>query len=323
MNTHNDSRAPARRLRLGTRLATAWACWLVFSCPAADPPPWLTVAVFDFESREETLRHLGPQIATLVNAHLSSDPGLVTVERVEVEKLLSEQELGLSGAVQPELKSKLGHWLGAQVLVTGRVFKAGTNLVVVSKIISTETSRVYGELATLERAEDLTALSEDLTRKIRRTLLEKRDSLVVQTKSDRDRIEALVRRLKPGERPTVSVTIPERHLGVPTTDPAVETELLHILQQAGFTVLDARATGSPQLSVTGEAFSAFGLRKGNLVACRARVEVRLHDTASGTLRLVDRQTSVALDLSEPIAAKAALQEAALTLAERLLPQLVP
>jgi hypothetical protein len=62
----------------------------------------LTVAVFDFESKDEAVRDLGPKVATLVNANLSAEPNLITVERAELEKALSEQELGLSGTVSTE-----------------------------------------------------------------------------------------------------------------------------------------------------------------------------------------------------------------------------
>src|SRR5437762_5418151 len=106
----------------------------------------LTVAVFDFESKDEAVRDLGPKVATLINANLSAEPQIITVERAELEKVLGEHELGLSGTVSPDTAAKVGHLTGAKVLVTGRVFKADKELVIVAKIIGTETSRVYGEL---------------------------------------------------------------------------------------------------------------------------------------------------------------------------------
>ena len=62
----------------------------------------LTVAVFDFDSKDEAVRDLGPKVATLVNADLSMQPDLITVERAELEKVLGEQELGLSGTISPD-----------------------------------------------------------------------------------------------------------------------------------------------------------------------------------------------------------------------------
>jgi hypothetical protein len=49
--------------------------------------------------------------------------------------------------------------------------------------------------------------------------------------------------------------------------------------------------------------------------------VKAHETGGGSLVTVDRQTSVAVDITEQTAAKTALQNAAMELAERLLPKL--
>jgi ribosome maturation factor RimP len=64
------------------------------------------------------------------------------------------------------------------------------------------------------------------------------------------------------------------------------------------------------------------MRHGNLVSVKARLEVKAVDQASGKIVAVDRQTTVAVDLTEQIAAKTALQQASAAIAERLLPKLV-
>src|SRR5439155_5430533 len=126
----------------------------------------LTVAVFDFESRDDGMRDAGRNAATLIGADLSANPHIITVERAELEKILGEQELGLSGTVSPETAAKVGHLTGAKVLVTGRVFRADKELVLVAKIIGAETSRVYGELAKGQAATAITDLASDLAKKV-------------------------------------------------------------------------------------------------------------------------------------------------------------
>jgi hypothetical protein len=280
----------------------------------------LTVAIFDFESKDEAVRDLGPKVATLLNANLSAEPRIITVERAELEKVLGEQELGLSGTISAESAAKVGHLTGAKVLVTGRVFKADKELILVAKIIGTETSRVYGELVKGTMATSITDLSGELAKKIAATVTDKGDTLVAKPESREDRIASIKKALKQDKLPAVSVKIGERHFGQPVIDPAAQTELGLILKECGFTLVDDNSLQKADIEITGDAFSAFGLRKGNLVSCKARIELKAQ-RRSGEILAVDRQTSVAVDIAEQTAAKTSLQQAAAELAERLLPQI--
>ena len=280
----------------------------------------LTVAIFDFESKDEGVRDLGPKVATLLNAHLSAEPQIITVERTELEKVLGEQELGLSGTVSPDTAAKVGHLTGAKVLVTGRVFKADKELILVAKIIGTETSRVYGELVKGTAAASITDLSSELAKKIATTVAEKGDTLVAKVESREARIAKIKKTLRKGKLPAVSVKIGERHFGQPVVDPAAETELGLIFKECGFTLVDDKSPQKADIEITGDAFSAFGLRKGNLISCKARIEIKAQ-RRTGEIVAVDRQTSVAVDITEQGAAKEALQRGAMEVAERLLPKL--
>jgi len=288
------------------------------SAPASQPP--LTVAIFDFESKSDAVWDLGPKVAALLNANLSADPQIITVERAELEKVLGEQELGLSGTVSPDTAAKVGHLTGAKVLVTGRVFKADKELVIVAKIIGTETSRVYGELVKGPAASSITDLSGDLAKKIAATVSEKGDTLVAKVESREDRIARIKKSVSGKTLPSVSVKIGERHFGQPVVDPAAETELSLILKECGFALKDDKSKEKADVEITGDAFSAYAMRKGNLISCKARVELKAQ-RRTGEMLAVDRQTSVTVDITEQTAAKTALQQAAAEIAERLLPKL--
>lgn len=302
-----------------------WLILLSLACPCAwicaAEPQILTVAVFDFESKDEAVRDLGPKVATLLNAGLSAEPQLITVERTELEKLLGEQELGLAGTRSSDTAAKVGHLTGAKVLVTGRVFRAGEELVAVAKIIGTETGRVYGELVKGRASGPVTELSEQLARRVAKTLVQKSETLVAKEETREQRIAGIQSALKSDKRPSVSVKITERHFGGPVVDPAAETELGAILQECGFKLVSEGSPAKPEVEIVGEAFSAYGLRKGNLISCKARVELTAR-RAGGEILAVDRQTSVAVDLAEQTAAKTALQNAAQEIAVRLLPKLI-
>lgn len=291
-----------------------------FTLRAAEQP--LTVAVFDFECKEADLREAGPQLATLTAAQLSADPRLILVERAELAHALGEQELSLSGTVSADTAAKVGQLTGAKVLVTGRLFRAGKETLVVAKIISTETSRVYGEVVKGPGNAAVSDLSGELAQKIATTLAQKGDTLVAKVKTQAERVAELKKELKAGKLPVVYVKIPEQHFGRPVIDPAAETELSLYLRECGFTLADSQSTLKPEIEFVGEAFSELGMRKGNLISCRARVEIKAIERATGKILVVDRQTAGAVDLSEHVAAKAALQEAAARLAERIIPKVV-
>jgi hypothetical protein len=304
--------------KLSALILALAACLCASPLPAAEV---FTVAVFNFESTDEGLRDLGPKVATLVNATLSAEPDLITVERAELEKALGEMELGLSGTVAPDTAAKVGHLTGAKVLVTGRIFRVDKELIIVAKVIGTETSRVYGEMVKGPDITALTDISSELAKKIAKTVLQKGDTLVAKVEPKKDRIEKIRKGLGAGKLPAVSVNIPEHHFGQPVRDPAAETELSLVLQECGFTLVDEKSKQKADIEITGEAFSALGLRKGNLISCKARVELTVHDVRQRKLLAKDRQTSVAVDVAEQTAAKTALENAAFELAERLLPKL--
>lgn len=302
-------------------LIPALVLFAVTAVARAAGPDVLTVAVFNFESKDEAVRGLGPKVSDLISANLSAEPDIITVERAELEKALGEQELGLSGTVTPDTAAKVGNLTGAKVLVTGRVFEADNQLFIVAKIIGTETSRVYGDLVSGPTEGSLADLSAKLAKKIAAVVEDKGDTLVAKIESRADRIAKIKKDLGGKKLPAVSVKIAEQHFGQFVIDPAAQTELSQILQQCGFTVVDDLSTNRADVAITGEAFSEFGMQKGNLKSCRARIEIKARDVTSGKILDVDRQTSVGVDLAEHVAAKTALENAADELAKRVIPQL--
>jgi hypothetical protein len=282
----------------------------------------ISVAIFDFESKDEGVRDLGPKVATLLNANLSANPQIITVERAELEKVLGEQELGLSGTVSPDTAAKVGHLTGAKILITGRVFKADKDLILVAKIIGTETSRVDGELVKGAPATSITDLAADLAKKIAGTVTEKSDTLVAKVETREERLARIKQSVAGKTLPVISVKIDERHYGPHIIDPAAQTELSLILQSCGFTLADENSTNRAAIQISGEAFSALGLHKGSLISCTSRIELKAREVASGNILVVERQTSVGVDIAEQTAAKKALENAADELAARILPKLV-
>ena len=104
----------------------------------------------------------------------------------------------------------------------------------------------------------------------------------------------LTKALGDAKRHKVTLFVKERHISQESIDPTVDTELTYLLEKTGFTVLDEKnkpladwaaaylddsskrppTSAAADIVIVGEAFSEFAARRGDLVSCKARVEVR-------------------------------------------------
>jgi TolB-like protein len=282
------------------------------------------IAVLPFQERGKEVQGMGSQASDILFAELSADPALILVERQELGKILSEAQLNVSGIVDPKKAIEIGQLTGAKLIVTGSVFQVDRTVYVVAKIIGTETSRVLGASAKGSVGDGVGALATKLGTDVIAVIKTKSDSLMAPRVAKTDRVAGLKTKLGDSPRPSVLISIAERHIGQPTFDPAAQTELTIFCRDSGFTVIDSKQGAAQQADVLiqGEGTSEFAVRHGNLISVKARLEAKAIDRATGKVIAVDRQTNVAVDLSEQMAAKEALQRAAADIAERLLPKLV-
>jgi hypothetical protein len=292
------------------------------TAPATDEAQPLATAVLDFQSSDELIDKQGADAAALLEADLSTSEHAIMVERQDVNKILNEQELGASGVVSADTAAKIGSITGAQVLVTGRLFATGNQFVLVAKVMSTETSRVYGVTSILSSLGNMAEGVQDLSGKIDGILATHRAVLVAKQETPDERLQRL--RAIVGQRalPTVSVKISERDYTEETIDPAAQTEMTMLLQQLGFQVVDPDQTHkTADIAITGEAFSEIGSFHGNLVSGRGRIEIKIVRGTSQELIWADRETQIAVAVGARTAGKDALQKAADKLTERILPKL--
>lgn len=290
------------------------------SANAENPP--VTAAILNFQATGDRANNQGTDVALLLNARLSAAANISLIERQELEKVLGEQELSLSGTVTADTAAKIGSLTGAKVLITGKIFETGGKHFIAVKVMSTETSRVFGEVVSYNDAAGLDKAVAELAPKIEAIFTNQNAALVATAEAPGAQLTRLKQQIQGRKLPTVSVNVTEQHLSHPVIDPAVETELKLSLQQLGFEVLDPKLTNKiPDVAISGEAFSEFAGRRANLVSCRSRVEMKASRSADGKLLVVDRQTDVAVDLSENVAGKSALENAARKLLDRLVPKI--
>lgn len=291
---------------------------------ADDPHAVYPVAILPFQERGRDAAELGPQVTDLLFAKLVANPDIYLVEREDINKLLEEKELNLSGLVNPGQAIQVGHLTGAKIIVTGSVVIAGDSQYLVAKVIGTETSRVLGASAKGRINDDLDGLVEKLAESVASAISERASELIAKPVAPEDRIAAIGETLGARKRPSVWIEITEHHIGQQTIDPAAETEFALICRELGFDVIDHKEgnRNSADVLLVGEGFSQFASRHGNLVSVKGRLEVKATKRESGMLLATDRQVSLAVDLAEHVAGKAALQEAAASIAGRLLPKIV-
>jgi len=280
-------------------------------------------AILPFQERGAEVRGQGQKVTDMLFAELAASPQLYLVDREEMEKLLGEAELNLSGMVRTNEANQVGQLTGAKILITGSVMQVGKKVYLIAKIIGTETSRVIGESVKGDARSDLDVLVEQLAERVSATVAKRSSELVAKPVKQEDRIAALRAKLGDAKRPAVFITIAERHVGQATIDPAAETEVTLFCRETGFEVIDPDSGRQKDADVIikGEGFSEFAMRRGNLVSVKARLEVKAIDPKTDKIIATDRQTAVVVDLTEQLAGKAALQKAAADIAERLLPKL--
>lgn len=291
---------------------------------AADVAPQpVTLAVLPFDASDEKFQGKAAEVATMLGAQLSTNAELWLVERAELDKILSEQTLKLSGLADPSSAATVGRLTGARALITGRVIRNGDTIVLVAKVMSTETSRVFGETVTAASLDTMAKPIEELADKIGKLVAKEREVLAPAPATREQRLAKIRASLKGKALPSVQLKIAEHSITRATIDPAVETEFGKTIKELGGEVVDATQGVKPaDVLISGEAISELGARRGQLLSSRARVEVKAIRRSDGKVLVIDRETSVGVDIAESVAGKTALQNAALNLIERVLPQIV-
>lgn len=286
---------------------------------AADAPKSaLTVAVYDFSGDPDAAGYV-KNVTTLVTVNLSAETNLVLLERAELAKALQEQALGMSGMVSSEAAARIGQITGAKVLVAGHVVKLGeSHLVLIADIIGTETGRLFADKVE-GAAGDLTALTDQLSRKIALIIRNQAASLkAAPQETSAERLDRIIKHITGTNRPSVSVNF---HVQSWTSfeGTIMEGELGAILLKAGFTLVDANSDRKPDLEITGTEGGSEGPRRGDLFSHVEDVDVKVRERRTGRIIALEHQVGVGIEGSAGAAKANAPVNAIDAVAERILP----
>jgi len=84
------------------------------------------VAVIEFEDKAGYGHNVGRGVSDMLVTSLVESDKFLVIERAELDEILKEQGLGMSGAVTPQSAAKVGQLLGVEIMITGSVTEFGT-----------------------------------------------------------------------------------------------------------------------------------------------------------------------------------------------------
>jgi len=102
-----------------------------------------TLAVFPFSADEKlTKKKVDFAVTELMTQQMLQNSKFKLVERAQLEKILAEQKLGLSGAIDSGTAAKVGKLLGARLAMLGSVSRFGRSYQITAKIVDIETAQI-------------------------------------------------------------------------------------------------------------------------------------------------------------------------------------
>ena len=105
----------------------------------------MPIAVLRFDTDEKLAKlKIGNAVAEILTHYFARDPNFKTVERIDLEKILKEQKLSLTGVIDEETIINAGQIIGAQLLVLGSVLKVGKDYQINSRLVNVEDGKILG-----------------------------------------------------------------------------------------------------------------------------------------------------------------------------------
>lgn len=101
------------------------------------------IAVIEFTDLNKKVTDFGRFLSEKLITKLFLTGSFHVIERNQLEKVMSEHKLNLSGTVDPASAKKLGKILGVDAIATGTIADIGQSLDVNARLIDTETARIF------------------------------------------------------------------------------------------------------------------------------------------------------------------------------------
>lgn len=106
-----------------------------------------TIAVVEFSDLKGSVSNFGRFVSEELITRLYQTRKFKVIERQQLNKIIAEQKLSLSGVVDPSTAQKLGRVLGVDSIVFGSISDLVRNLKINARLISAETGEVFAAAA--------------------------------------------------------------------------------------------------------------------------------------------------------------------------------
>jgi TolB-like protein len=108
----------------------------------------VAVVIFDFVNVNGKNSVLGRYLVEQISNYFFQNSELKIVERAQIDKILREQDFGMSGNVTDESAARIGHMLGANAVTIGTLTRVGKKISVNIKIVDSETASLLSSGST-------------------------------------------------------------------------------------------------------------------------------------------------------------------------------
>ncbi len=136
-----------------------------------DPVGKASVAVFDFKSDWNVDYHIqitdaGKAVASGLAHDLYVLAPLTVIDEESMQRLQEHRKFDLGDSIAPADAKQVGQALGATTLVTGRIYRSGTDYIVVAKVVSAETGQALGTMVKSDESTSFADLISQLSQQV-------------------------------------------------------------------------------------------------------------------------------------------------------------
>ena len=108
----------------------------------------VTIALFDFVNVNGKNSVLGRYLVEQISNYFFQNSNFRIVERTQIDRVMREQNFGMSGFVDDESAARIGHLLGANAVTIGTLTRVGNRISVNIKIVDSESGSILSSGST-------------------------------------------------------------------------------------------------------------------------------------------------------------------------------